>query len=279
MRGGPGSTPSLPILENPAAPPAQVQEGIAAGCTRYVQANNTAASCWKLANDGGIPQARLFELNPVLGAAGERCDTQVWLGYYYCVRTGGGGGGPTTTTGRPAGPPTTTTTEPGPTATAAVPTPSPVHAGSAPNCNKWAEAGDGDYCWKMADDAGIALSDFYAWNAVLAGGDGCNMIWPGYFYCVGVGSASPTATTAAPPPTTTAPAAPPKPTQTQAGIPANCAQFARAPVSGASCWQLANDNGLTLDQFYRLNPVVGPEGENCGTQIWPEYYYCIALSE
>ncbi|KAF4923012.1 LysM domain-containing protein [Colletotrichum viniferum] len=160
----------LPILENPTSPPANVQEGIAPGCNRYVQANSTIASCWKIANDGGISQARLFELNPVLGESGERCDTQVWLGYYYCVRTTGEG--PTTT----APPATTSVPTPEPTA---VPTPSPIHEGTTPNCNKWAEAQDGDYCWKMANDAGIELSSFYEWNTVLANGDSCDMIWPG----------------------------------------------------------------------------------------------------
>ncbi|KAF4427744.1 LysM domain-containing protein [Colletotrichum fructicola] len=133
-------------------------------------APNTIASCWKIANDGGISQARLFEPNPVLGGSGERCDTQVWLGYYYCVRTTGEG--PTTTA-----PPATTsvpTSEP-----TAVPTPSPIHEGTTPNCNKWTEAQDDDDCWKMANDAGIELSSFYKWNTVLANGDSCDMIWPG----------------------------------------------------------------------------------------------------
>ena len=130
-------------------------------------------------------------MHPVLGASGEYCNTQVWLGYKYCVRTGGDG--PTTTSASPA------TTEPSSLPTA-MPTPSPVHDGSAANCNKWTEAQAGDYCWKMADDAGIALADFYAWNAILAGGDGCDMIWPGYFYCIGVSSGSPPTTTQAPPP-------------------------------------------------------------------------------
>ncbi|KAK2762520.1 LysM domain-containing protein [Colletotrichum kahawae] len=215
VRGGPGSTPSLPILEDPASPPANVQEGIAPGCNRYVQANSTIASCWKIANDGGISQARLFELNPVLGESGERCNTQVWLGYYYCVRTTGEG--PTTT----APPPTTSVPTSEPTA---VPTPSSIHEGTTPNCNKWAEAQDGDYCWKMANDAGIELSSFYEWNTVPANGDSCDMIWPGYFYCIGVKSDPPTTTTQAPPTSTTATA--PKPSQTQAGIPASCNKFA-----------------------------------------------------
>ncbi|KAJ0374713.1 hypothetical protein COL26b_007034 [Colletotrichum chrysophilum] len=78
---GPGSTPSLSILENPASPPTNMQEGIASGCNRYVQANITIASCWKITNDGGTLQARLFEVDLVVGKPGERCDTQVWLGY------------------------------------------------------------------------------------------------------------------------------------------------------------------------------------------------------
>ncbi|KAK1855401.1 LysM domain-containing protein [Colletotrichum chrysophilum] len=65
----------------------------------------------------------------------------------------------------------------------AVSTPSPIHKRTTPNCNKWAEAQDGDYCFKMANDAGIELSSFYEWNTVLANGDSCDMIWPGCFYC------------------------------------------------------------------------------------------------
>ncbi|KAJ0374714.1 hypothetical protein COL26b_007035 [Colletotrichum chrysophilum] len=53
----------------------------------------------------------------------------------------------------------------------AVSTPSPIHKRTTPNCNKWAEAQDGDYCFKMANDAGIELSSFYEWNTVLANGD------------------------------------------------------------------------------------------------------------
>uniref|UniRef100_L2FKQ3 LysM domain-containing protein n=1 Tax=Colletotrichum fructicola (strain Nara gc5) TaxID=1213859 RepID=L2FKQ3_COLFN len=67
VRGGPGSTPSLPILDNPTWPLANVQDGIAPDCNRYVLANSTIASCWKIANDNGISQARLFELNFILG--------------------------------------------------------------------------------------------------------------------------------------------------------------------------------------------------------------------
>lgn len=265
VRGGPGTTPSLPIIENPSEPPTPVQEGIAAGCTRYVMANSTVASCWKISNDGGITQSRLYELNPVLGASGENCGTQVWLGYYYCVGVAGDGTATTTA------PPTTTTTPP-----TDQPKPTPTHDGTAANCNSWVQAESGDSCWQLATDAGIELASFYAWNTAL-GADGADcgtMIWPGYYYCTGVSAASSPTTTAAPPATTTAPA---KPTQTQAGIPASCNKFAEA-LAGASCWQLATDNGVELSLFYSWNPVLGSAGENCGTQIWPNYFYCVGVS-
>ncbi|KAI8252596.1 LysM domain-containing protein [Colletotrichum sp. SAR 10_77] len=235
---------------------------IAPGCNRYVQANSTVVSCWKIAIDGGISQALLFEINTVLGELASRASAAIRK---YGLATSEG---PTTTA-----PPATTsvpTSEP-----TAFPTPLPIHEGTTPNCNKWAEAQDGDYFWKMANDAGIELSSFYEWNTVLANGDSCDMIWPGYFYCIGVRSDLHTPTTQAPPTSTTATA--PKPSQTQAGIPASCNKFSQA-LSGASSWQLATDSGITLEQFYSWNPVVGSAGENCGTQIWPEYYYYVGIS-
>ncbi|KAF9874723.1 LysM domain-containing protein [Colletotrichum karsti] len=272
IRGGPGSTELLPIIDDPSTVPAdRVQEGIAADCSRYIKAEITTASCWKIANDAQITQNRLFELNPVLGASGEHCTSQIWLGYYYCVGTKGDG------TGTPN--PTTTQSAPAATSTSpSVPKPTPQHEGTISTCNKWVQAVSGSGCWQLATDAGIDTSLFYQYNPVLgAAGENCGTkIWPDYYYCVGVSSesgGSPTSA-AAPPATTTAPA---KPTATQAGIPANCSKFVQA-LAGASCWQLANDNGIDMSVLFALNPVLGPQGENCGTQIWPNYFYCIATS-
>ncbi|KAK1579648.1 LysM domain-containing protein [Colletotrichum navitas] len=272
VRGGPGSTEILPIVTDPSTvPDDRKQEGIPANCNRFVKADNTAASCWKIGNDAKITQTRLWELNPALGANGENCGTQIWLGYYYCVGT------PEDGTATP-----TTSTQSGPASTASatassVPKPTPQHEGTDPSCNKWTQATEGAGCWQLATDAGVDLALFYKWNPVLgADGENCGtMIWPTYYYCVGVSSAATTPTTTmAPPATTTAPA---KPTNTQAGIPDNCSRFAQAEA-GASCWQLANDNGIDMSVLFALNPVLGPAGENCGTQIWPTYYYCIATS-
>lgn len=266
VRGGPGSTPTLEIIDNPAVPidPWLLQEGIAEGCTRYVLAS-AGANCWKIANDGGIAQSRLFELNPVLGSTGEFCDTMVWKDYYYCIGVNGEGSPVTTTTSEVSATPTTS----------GIPKPTNTQAGQPSACNNWIEAGDGAGCWSLFTEAGVDSALFYEWNPVLgASGENCGtQIWPGYSYCIGVSSP---ASSVVPTPTTTE-SGPPKPTATQAGIAPNCNKFVQA-VDGDYCWKLANDAGIDSSLFYQWNTVLGPNGENCGSQIWPEYYYCVGVS-
>jgi len=59
-------------------------------------------------------------------------------------------------------------------------------------CNKFAQAQAGDWCALFAERNGVALSDLYAWNAVLgADGSGCgSSFWKDYWYCVGVSASS-----------------------------------------------------------------------------------------
>ncbi|KAK1655798.1 hypothetical protein BDP81DRAFT_456637 [Colletotrichum phormii] len=262
VRGGPGSTPTLEIIDNPLIPidPWLFQEGIAADCTRYVLAS-AGANCWKIANDAGVEQSRLFELNPILGASGEFCDTKVWRDYYYCVGVNGEGS------------PTTTSAPPAAITTSAVPRPTNTQAGQPSECNKWVEAQSGDGCWAMYTAAGIEASQFYAWNPVLgAAGENCGtQIWPTYFYCIGTSSTSSLA------PTTTKAADPAKPTATHAGTAADCTEFVQAKA-GDGCWFMFTAAGISAELFYKLNPVLGVAGENCGTYVWPDYYYCIAAS-
>ncbi|OAA74234.1 LysM domain-containing protein [Cordyceps fumosorosea ARSEF 2679] len=264
VRGGPGTTPSQPITDNPHdVAPDKVQQGIATDCTRWILANSTAASCWKLANDARISIVRLCALNPVLGDHGQNCGTQIWLGYYYCVARKGDTPTPTSSSS------SSSSSSPPPTSTGP-PKPSKTQKGIAEDCVKFEEARSGDSCWAIANRAGVELASLYKWNAVLgAAGENCGtQIWPGYFYCVGVsGGGSPT-------PTTTS-SGPPLPTQTHDGFPMDCKRYVAAK-SGDSCWALANDNGVALDVFYKLNPVLGANGENCGSKIWPGYYYCLA---
>ena len=199
----------------------------------------------------------LWELNPVLGSNGERCGAQVWLGYYYCVATSGDGTTPTPT--RPST---------SPSVTMPVTKPTQTQSGIDPSCNKFASGGS---CWEIANNAGIELSQLYKWNTVLGvNGENCStQIWPGYYYCVGTATR-----TTSQPPTSTVVAA--LPTQTQQGFPTNCKMW-MATKSGDTCWSIGNDNGIALEVLYALNPVLGANGENCGTQVWPEYSYCLAV--
>ncbi|KAH7317112.1 hypothetical protein B0I35DRAFT_337390, partial [Stachybotrys elegans] len=179
VRGGPGSTPTLPIIEDPRLVPSdRVQKGIPSNCRRFVKADSAGATCWKVANDAKISQAELFKLNPVLGAQGEHCNTQLWLGYYYCVAAGTAPGWTTLTTI--------------PTATTTIPLkPSPTQDGFNASCNKWVKAAAGDSCWKLAEDAKIEITQLYKWNTALgAKGENCaTIVWPGYYYCIGVSKA------------------------------------------------------------------------------------------
>lgn len=38
---------------------------------------------------------------------------------------------------------------------------------------------------------------------------------------------------------------------------------------------MANDNGITLDQFYSWNPAVS---RDCGTNFWLNQAYCVGVS-
>jgi LysM repeat protein len=259
VRGGPGSTASLPIIDDPKAVPSEyIQEGMPTDCTRWIVANNTQAACWKLANDAKITMPKLFELNPILGVNGQDCGNKVWLGYYYCIARSGDGNTPTPT-------------KSGSTqSVTGAPKPSQTQAGIATNCNKFEKAVSGDGCQAVASRGGAALGDFYKWNTALgSNGASCSTaIWPDYYYCVGVATAAtsgqPTATSSAP-----------KPTKTQSGFATNCKTWVEAK-GGDSCWALGNNNGVALEQLYRLNPVLGDNGANCGSQLWPEYFYCLS---
>ncbi|KAK2017756.1 hypothetical protein LZ32DRAFT_654403 [Colletotrichum eremochloae] len=66
VRRGPGSTPTLPILESPSLPPTNVQLGIAPDYNRYIHPDVTVASCWKMANDADIALSSFYQWTTVL---------------------------------------------------------------------------------------------------------------------------------------------------------------------------------------------------------------------
>ncbi|KAI1109681.1 hypothetical protein F5Y14DRAFT_444510 [Nemania sp. NC0429] len=156
----------------------------------------------------------------------------------------------------------------------------PTQADIASNCTKFAYADSGDTCYGFTQAFGITLADFTAWNPVLGYPDGHNcttQFWLGYDYCIEVagGSSSSTTSTTTSRPSTTTTTSLPYPTQS--GIVANCNKFKNA-VSGDYCVKFAADNGITPDQLYAWNAILGPNGANCATQFQAGVDYCVGVS-
>ncbi|KAM0816485.1 hypothetical protein AB5N19_02287 [Seiridium cardinale] len=61
------------------------------------------------------------------------------------------------------------------------------------------------------------------------------------------------------------------PGPTQMGISSSCNLYAE-PISGDDCYDFATRYGITLDQFYELNPAVG----EC-VKFWAGEAYCVGV--
>ncbi|KAI0856210.1 hypothetical protein F4860DRAFT_493672 [Xylaria cubensis] len=141
--------------------------------------------------------------------------------------------------------------------------PSPTQDGLVSNCNNYASAVTGQGCYDFATSHNIAPTQLYAWNPVLGldGIDCTTALWASEYYCIG--TRVPTATT------------PPGPTQS--GIVSNCNKYAAA-IKGDGCGDFASRNQITNAELYAWNPVLGANGENCGTLLWADEYYCVGVS-
>jgi LysM repeat protein len=225
-------------------PPTLVQAGIIDTCNNWAAAPS-GSYCTLFASDNGITAEELYEWNTVLGTAGANCGSSFWADEYYCV---------------------------------GVTRPTLVQAGIIDTCNNWAAAPSGSYCTLFASDNGITAEELYEWNTVLgtAGANCGSSFWADEYYCIGVSLAT-TSTTSVPATTTATATAVAAPGPTQAGIVSNCNGYAEAP-SGSYCSLFASDNGITVQQLYAYNTVLGTGGENCGTSFWANEYYCISVS-
>ncbi|KAH7038381.1 LysM domain-containing protein [Microdochium trichocladiopsis] len=175
--------------------------------------------------------------------------------------------------------------------------PAATHDGQPADCDGWHVVAESESCQSVADNAGISLEDFYAWNPAVSRDCSTNFwlgqayckfyswnpavsrdcvtnFWLGQAYCVGVSSGSspqPTRTTTTAAPTTAKPT-PPGPTHT--GQPANCNKW-DVVQDGDSCGSMASDNGISVSQFYDWNPAVS---RDCVTNFWIGQAYCVGVS-
>ncbi|KAL4962079.1 LysM peptidoglycan-binding domain-containing protein [Aspergillus stella-maris] len=157
------------------------------------------------------------------------------------------------------------------TTTSGVSTPSPVQTGIIRTCDEFYLVVAGDSCYDIAVDNDIELTDFYEWNPAVK--NDCTGLQAEVYVCVGVdASASPTTTTTT---TTTATTTGgiSTPTPTQTGMIPNCGNFYFVQ-SGDGCWDLANEHGIELADFYAWNPAVKDDCSGLQANV----YVCVGLA-
>ncbi|KAH9221800.1 hypothetical protein DL95DRAFT_381567 [Leptodontidium sp. 2 PMI_412] len=180
----------------------------------------------------------------------------------------GGGGGSSTGSGSAAGGGRNATVVPiGGTA------PSPTQSGITPLCTEYAMASAGDGCYSLTQLWRISEVKFFEWNSIL-GVDGVNcstLLFADYYYCIDILTTPTTTSSIA---SSTAVSAP---GPTQSGIISTCNKFAES-ISGLGCADFAAAEGITAAQLYAWNSVLGANGENCGSSLWANEYYCVGVS-
>ena len=160
----PNPTPTATATSTTSAPPSPTQFGLTPFCTKFYRAVS-GDICVSIAERFGTTFPEFLAWNP---AVGELCEGLI-AGWYYCVAAPA----VTATT-------MTSTAQPTETCNPAAPKPTmPVEAQCG--CKKWHEIVSGDTCAGIIQkyDLGEGL---YKWNKGL----NCDLLWVGYFVCVGV---------------------------------------------------------------------------------------------
>jgi hypothetical protein len=156
---------------------------------------------------------------------------------------------------------TTSTTAPTTTGTH-VSTPSPIQTGMVSDCNSFYKVQSDDGCWAIANDKSISVDDFYAWNPAVE--TDCSGLQANVYVCVGVEASQATSISSSGGVTT--------PTPTQDGMASGCRTFYKVqPDDG--CWAIANDNDISLDDFYTWNPAVKTDCSGLQANV----YICIGM--
>ncbi|OAA81565.1 LysM domain protein [Akanthomyces lecanii RCEF 1005] len=176
---------------------------------------------------------------------------------------------PTSTTTKPA-----TTTQPD----NGIMTPSPTQPGMVANCGKFTLVRRYDKCEYIAQNFGISLQDFLAWNPKV--GKDCAGLETEKYACVSVSShvtstatsSTTTASTTEPATTTTAGNGIETPQPTQPGMVTDCNKFYRVS-KGDTCDKITSSSRISPSDFARWNPNVG---DKC-TGLWADTYACVGV--
>ncbi|KAF3002842.1 hypothetical protein E8E14_007637 [Neopestalotiopsis sp. 37M] len=187
---GTPTTRTTPISQ-PTMPPAgdlPTQEGIVANCSSYWLVSRSD-TCDSIVSRSGVALADFKVWNP---AVGDACDG-LEPDFYVCISgvldNSTSTIVPTTTTAvssTTTAVPTITTSASTTTNGGVVATPTPIQDGMVSGCKEFYLVQPGDGCWAIANDQGIALSDFYLWNPAVNNGGECAGLWSDVYVCVGV---------------------------------------------------------------------------------------------
>ncbi|KHN93945.1 LysM domain-containing protein [Metarhizium album ARSEF 1941] len=211
----------------------------------------------------------------------------LWLGYSYCVKPVGD---IETYAGYPVSVPSTTFAKPPPETPVPIPSLDPpallprapdtidgcqLYMNAYPDSLAASDA-DLNSCRVWASFADITLAQLKRWNPSLKDrrDDDC-FVSSQHSYCLLKEDdmndpLSVYTSTAAATPTT--PATSPPPAETQSGAAEDCNKW-HVVQSGDGCYDLAQANGILLDDFYKWNPGVG---QDCA-QLWLGYAVCVGV--
>ena len=156
--------------------------------------------------------------------------------------------------------------------------PSPTQTGISPSCNRYSQAHEGIQCGYFANASGITADNLYSWNTVLGPtGEGCETHFLAKHYdCVGTTSK---VTNLAVVKVVTNGSVSAAPEPTQKGISPSCTQYSQAPQRDTcATLNIAKDSGISKQQFYTWNGILGPKGQSCDANYWAKYWYCVGIN-
>lgn len=146
--------------------PSPVQTGMVLDCGLFYEVES-GNDCSDIAAAYSISLSTFYDWNPAVGSSCLYLEANV----YVCVGLLGSSSMTSVT-------PTTLSSSSG------VSTPTPVQTGIVSNCNAFYEVQSGNTCYGIAEDYGIALDAFYAWNPAV--GTTCQYLELDVYVCVGV---------------------------------------------------------------------------------------------
>ncbi|KAL7929521.1 hypothetical protein V8C35DRAFT_331597 [Trichoderma chlorosporum] len=163
--------------------------------------------------------------------------------------------------------------------------PQPQLPGTASDCSQFWFVSGKDNCTTIASSNGITETQLEGWNPSL--GSSCSGLKPSYFVCVSAGANS-----GSPPPVTSSTGTSTKsgvsstatkttsptvtwstPTPTQSGMVSGCSWFYLVEAND-SCYDIAQDAGISLDSLYSMNPEIGT---SCGSLL-SGFYICLGTT-